>query len=135
MGIIFQIQSQTNSQTEKEILGLMKQWANAYIHRDITFLEKIMDDTWTFAGGNGFRINKKDGIEAFKQDKRKYLSITYQKEQVKVYKKMVSVVLEEEIRLQEENSDTSIIKSLVTDVFIKRKNDWKGIITHKSEIK
>ncbi|MCU0353133.1 MAG: nuclear transport factor 2 family protein [Cytophagales bacterium] len=125
---------ETNAQSEHEIMRVMRQWADAYVKRDAAFLEEVMDDTWTFAGGNNFRINKKDGIEAFKKDRTRYLSITYRNEQVKTYDNTVVVTLEEEIKLQETTGDTTTIRSLVTDVFIRRKGGWKAVATHKSPV-
>ena len=135
IGIVFFLAAaKANAQPEHETMRVMRLWAKAYIDRDTAFLDKVMDESWTFAGGNNFRTNKRDGIEAFKKDKRRYLSIKYYNPEAKTYGNTAVVTTEEEVKLQQENGDTVTSRSLVTDVFVRKKDGWKCVRTHKSPV-
>lgn len=122
--------------TEKEALGLLHQWTDAYLAGDAAPLQEILDESWVYSGSADGTVSDKDAtIMEFANANYAFQDIVYEGLDVRLYGD-VAVVRGSESMVIVGNSggDTTKLRLRFTDVYQKKDGKIKAIATHSSPI-
>ena len=117
-----------SSKTEKALLKLEHEWADAYVRKDVAVLDRIEADDYTMTDPTGKVVTKKDDIEGLKSGAFKAESIAMEDTQVRVYRKTAVITGIATMKAAYKQQDISG-KYRFLDVFVKHKGGWKAVAT------
>jgi ketosteroid isomerase-like protein len=113
------------SNDEQQLKKIEQDWADAYVKRDPSFMQRITAEDYTFIGPDGAMMIKADYVKsitgntmftAFKLDDLK----------VRIYGEAAVVIGLTTVTTKNNGEDDSGQYSF-TDVFVKQKGEWKAV--------
>lgn len=131
-------QAQTPAQTEtgeveQELIKLEIDWAEAYLKKDIAFLDRILADDWTYTDSEGNVMIKAQDLAELKSGEFVVTSWAQDNVKVRVYGDTAVVTGRGTIKAQYKGKDASG-QFQYTDTFIRRDGRWQCVATHSSTI-
>ena len=131
-------QAQTPAQTEvehatQELIKIEKGCAEAYVNKDIAFLDQILADDFMGTDAEGNVLTKAQEFEDLKSDDYVPTSAVNEDIKVRIYGDAAVVTGRGIIKAQYKGKDASG-QYQWTDTFIKRDGRWQLVATHSSGI-
>lgn len=120
---------------ERQVLQTLKDWSDAYIARDFAVLDRVRADEWIYSGAaSGEIVTKAQADGQFKNGNYRYESFEFEDIDVRVFENTAIVTGRETIKLRRGAEPATAVKLRFTDVFVKRNNQWRAVLTHSSPI-
>jgi len=121
----------TDDETEQELTKIMRQWAEARIKGDVTFLEKLYAKEFLITGTNGMLIARDTDIGLFARKEIKPQSIEDDDLKVSLYCPDVAIMTGRETVDGCYKSNCGGKGSLrFTNVFVRRDGRWQLVSSH-----
>jgi len=109
---------------EQQLTKMENDWADSYVKRDPSFVEKNTTDDFMFVGPEGNAVNKVDYVKAITGDTT-FTSFKINSLKVRTYGDTAVVIgtatITAETKGENESGDYCF-----TDVFVKQKGEWKA---------
>ena len=109
---------------EEQLTKMENDWADSYVKRDPSFVQKITTDDFMFVGPDGNIVNRADYVKSVTGDTT-FTAFKITSLKVRTYGDTAVVIgiatIEAKIKGEDESGDYSF-----TDVFVKQKGEWKA---------
>jgi ketosteroid isomerase-like protein len=109
---------------EQQLTKMENDWADSYVRRDPSFVERITTDDFMFVGPDGSVSNKADYIKAITGDTT-FTTFKINSLKVRTYGDTAVVIGNATISAKTKGEDESGDYSF-TDIFVKQKGEWKA---------
>jgi ketosteroid isomerase-like protein len=109
---------------EVQLTKMENDWADSYVKRDPSFVQKITTDDFMFVGPDGNIVNKADYVKGVTGDTT-FTAFKITSLKVRVYGDTAVVIGIATITAKTKGEDESGDYSF-TDVFVKQKDEWKA---------
>jgi ketosteroid isomerase-like protein len=131
-------QAQAPAQTEvekatQELIKIEKGWSEAYVKKDIAFLDQTLADDYMETNEEGYITTKAEGLENLKSGAFVAISSVQENVKVRVYGDAAVVTGRSTLKAQYKGKDASG-QFQWTDTFIKRDGRWQCVAEHYSKI-
>lgn len=117
---------------EQQLKKIEQDWADAYVKRDSSFVERITVDDFAFIGPAGDIVNKAEYVKSITGD-TVFTAFKLEDVKVRVYGDAAVVLgianVSAKTKGEEENGKYSF-----TDVFVKQKGEWKAVSGHVTPV-
>jgi len=121
------------STAEQEVRALQDQLINAYKQRDLTALERILADDYTFVESHGRVLRKADLVQNFGSGDRILTSYVIDDDHVSLYGDAAVMIYHyrtrEKYRGEDQSGDFRMIR-----VFVRRNNRWQMVAAQETAI-
>ena len=120
---------------ESQVRTLQRELITAYLHRDITALERILAPEYTFVESHGRMLSRAELIENFQSGDRVLQSYVIDDDRVQVYGGASTAVMtyhyrsREQYRGQDQSGDFRFIR-----VFAKRDGRWQMVAGQETAV-
>lgn len=116
-----------------ELTRVLKQWTSAIISNDVKMIESFMAGDWIIVGETG-TMNKHDFLEMINSGDLMHYSMDDNMDRVKIYDNVAIITS------RGKNTGTYKGKAFssdewITDVFIKKDEQWVCVLTHLTPAK
>jgi ketosteroid isomerase-like protein len=109
---------------EEQLTKMENDWADSYVKRDPSFVQKITTDDFMFVGPDGNIVNRADYVKGVTGDTT-FTAFKITSLKVRTYGDTAVVIgiatIAAKIKGEDESGDYSF-----TDVFVKQKGEWKA---------
>jgi ketosteroid isomerase-like protein len=109
---------------EQQLTKIENDWADSYVKRDASYVEKMTTDDFMFVGPDGNIVNKADYVKAMTGD-TVFTAFKLNSLKVRSYGDTAVVIGLVSITAKTKGEDESGEYSF-TDVFVKQKGEWKA---------
>ena len=110
---------------EQQLTKIESDWADSYVKRDSSFVQRIAADDFTFIGPDGNRVNKADYVKSMTGD-TVFTGFKIDDLKIRTYGDAAVVIGLATIAAKTKGEDESGQYSF-TDVFVKQKGEWKAV--------
>jgi len=110
---------------ELQLTKIENDWADSYVKRDSSFVQRIAADDFTFIGPDGNMVNKADYVKSMTGD-TVFTGFKIDNLKIRTYGDAAVVVGLTTITAKTKGEDESGQYSF-TDVFVKQKGEWKAV--------
>jgi ketosteroid isomerase-like protein len=117
---------------EQQLKKIEEDWANAYVKRDKTFVEKITSADFAFIGPDGTMVDKNEYVKSMEGD-TVFTAFKVEELKVRIYGDAAVVLGIASITAQTKGEEESGRYSF-TDVFVKQKGEWKAVSGHVTPV-
>ena len=134
-GVAILAQTKTES-VEQELIRLEKEWADAWVKRDIAFYERIESDDYTWTSPGGEVWTKARDLEFVRSlESVKDITMSYVTTDVKVRVYGDAAVVTGLDTIKETNKGKEVSRQeRWTNTWVKRAGQWQCVAGHSSEI-
>jgi hypothetical protein len=106
---------------------------DAYVHRDIDALDRILADEYTFITDDATVVNKRQTLDSFKSGDRQITSYKRQDDGVRVYGDTAVLTYRYQSKETYKGRDDSS-DDLLTRIFVKRSGRWQMVGGHETRV-
>jgi ketosteroid isomerase-like protein len=110
---------------EQQLTKIENDWADSYVKRDASFVQRIAADDFTFIGPNGNMVDKADYVKSMTGD-TVFTGFKIDNLKIRTYGDAAVVIGLATITAKTKGEDESGQYSF-TDVFVKQKGEWKAV--------
>ena len=110
---------------EQQLTKIENDWADSYVKRDPSFVQRITADDFTFIGPNGNMVNKADYVKSITGD-TVFAGFKIDDLKIRVYGDAAIVIGLTTITAKTKGEDESGQYSFI-DVFVKQTGEWKAV--------
>jgi len=110
---------------EEQLTKMENDWADSYVKRDPSFVQKITTDDFMFVGPDGNVVKKDEYVKSMTGDTI-FAEFRLENLNVRIYGDAAVVIGTCAIKAQAKEEDESG-KFSFTDVFVKQKGEWKAV--------
>jgi ketosteroid isomerase-like protein len=110
---------------EQQLAKIENDWADSYVKRDPSFVQRIASDDFTFIGPDGDMVNKIDYVKSITGD-TVFTGFKIDDLKIRTYGDAAVVIGLATITAKTKGEDESGQYSF-TDVFVKQKGEWKAV--------
>ena len=122
--------------TKKEITQLTNQWAQVFIHKDLSFLKRIWADDFSYIIPDGTVYTKKAFLALYENDTNTYTSASNTAFNVRVYGKNFAVTTgDDHYAGKDKDGKPFLIKGRFTNVWVRKNGTWQVVAGHSSKLK
>ena len=121
--------------TAQEVIELLHDWEDAYIHQDTALMNRILHEDWVYCGNkDGTTSDKNYTLKELAQADYQFLSMEFSEIDIRLYDDMAIVRARELITMKLANGDTLKLPLRFTDVYQKENGRIQALTTHSSPI-
>ena len=110
---------------EQQLTKIENDWADSYVKRDPSFVQRIASDDFAFVGPDGNMVNKADYVKSITGD-AVFTGFKIDDLKIRTYGDAAVVIGLATITAKTKGEDESGQYSF-TDVFVKQKGEWKAV--------
>lgn len=110
---------------EQQLTKIENDWADSYVKRDSSFVQRIAADDFSFIGPDGNMVNKADYVKSLTGD-TVFTGFKIDNLKIRTYGDAAIVIGLATISAKTKGEDESGQYSF-TDVFVKQKGEWKAV--------
>ena len=122
----------------KELTQLSNQWAQAFIHKDMSFLKRIWADDFSYIMPDGTVYTKKAFLDLFEieTDTSTYTSVAITTFKVRVYGNNFTVAAgADHFKGKDKDGKPISHKGRFTNVWVRKSGTWQVVAGHASRLK
>jgi|SRR5688500_17564219 ketosteroid isomerase-like protein len=123
----------TSDDQKDEVAKLNRQWMDAYVRRDIGFLERYLADDYTSTFPDGAVLDKKGEIESLRSGAIALTQMTPSEMHVRIYGDAAVLTGRSTIKAKVNGEEVSG-EYRFTDVWAKRGNEWQAVASQVTRI-
>lgn len=117
---------------EQQLKKIEQDWADAYVKRDQSFVERITAEDFAFIGPDGNIVSKAEYVKSMSGD-TVFTAFKVGELKVRIYGDAAVVIGLATVSAKTKGEDESGQYSF-TDVFVKQKGEWKAVSGHVTPI-
>ena len=125
--------SDRKGKSEKELLKLENEWADAIFRLDTKTIDRLEADEWTIIDPNGKLSTKAEDLNNLRSGKLKFQSFQNEELKVKVHGKTAIVTGLSTIQGTSEGNDITGHYRF-TDVLVKKDGTWRAVATQVTRV-
>jgi ketosteroid isomerase-like protein len=125
--------SDRKSKSEKEVLKIEKEWADAILRLDTKTIDRLEADEWTIIDPSGKLSTKAEDLNNLRSGKLKFQSFQNEEMKVKVHGKTAIVTGLSTIQGTSDGNDITGHYRF-TDVLVKKDGTWRAVATQVTRV-
>jgi ketosteroid isomerase-like protein len=122
--------------TDEEKIGLLdREWNEAYQHRDVEALRRILADDWTAIDGAGLIVSKRQLLERVSSNPDAFARLEFDEFSLRLFRDTAIVTGRLSIRASDDDAAADFsLRQRFTRVYVRRDSSWQAVAAHVTVI-